>query len=545
MNNNRYKIMLPLVAALCLIIGLWAGRAMEKSGNSGNALAKLDEVMRILNRNYVDEVDMDSLIEQTIPELIRNLDPHSNYISVADRAAVDRELESSFFGIGVQFQILNDTLMVFEVTSGGPAEEAGVQGGDRIVEVDGNNIAGMGITNEDVFRLLRGPEGTEVSIGVLRKNSPSILHYDLIRRRIDSSPIDATYMINDTTAYIRLGKFSDNTFTEFLMAYASRLADGANSFIIDLRGNGGGYMMPAVLLANEFMGHQQRSIVSTKGRTTADNRDIFSDCTGAFANESLVFLIDEFTASASEILAGAVQDNDRGLIVGRRSFGKGLVQTPFELSDSSELRLTVQRYYTPSGRCIQKPYSPGDRNTYESEVYNRFSNGEIFSIDSIRIDSTQIFHTAAGRPVFGGGGIMPDIFVPTDTSLITNYYIKVSNEGLIRDFAYEYADLNRETLSETETAAELMEKLPEDYTLLQSFVRFAQNRGGVAPRWYYINTSAPLIVNQIKALIARDIQGLSSYYEIVNLRDPVVLEALRQLEAGNAVAPVTVGAPTD
>lgn len=535
--------MLPLTAAVCLIIGLWAGRAFQGSRQSA-ASAKLDEVLSIINRNYVEEVDLDSLVELSIPEIIRNLDPHSNYIAASDRQAANRDLEGSFYGVGVQFQIMNDTLVVVEVVSGGPSQEAGVLAGDKIVEVDGENIAGVGITNDDVFRMLRGPENTEVQITVKRSSSPEPIVFDLVRAEVTSSPIDASYMLNDSTAYIRLGRFADNTFDEFLRTIVRQSLGGANNLVLDLRGNGGGYMLPTVLIANEFLGNKYSVIVSTRGRLESDNRTLPSDGTGSLGNMNLVILIDEFSASASEILAGAMQDNDRALIIGRRSFGKGLVQNPFELSDSSELRLTVQRYYTPSGRCIQKTYTLGDRNEYESEVFNRYSNGELFSADSIPVDTTQIFYTAGGRPVYGGGGIMPDIFVPSDTTDITGYYLKVANQGLLRDFAYDFADLNRERLSETADTQDLLTQLPDDYVLLRSFVNYAQQKG-VAPRWYYINTSAPLIVNQIKALIARDIHGLSSYYEVVNRRDPVIAEALRQLSQGNAKAPVSIGASND
>ena len=269
-----------------------------------------------------------------------------------------------------------------------------------------------------------------------------------------------------------------------------------------------------------------------------DDVVIIADGSGAFQDEKLIVLVDEFSASSSEILSGAIQDNDRGLIIGRRTFGKGLVQQSFELPDSSEFRLTVQRYYTPSGRCIQKQYTPGHSYDYESEVYSRYNHGEIFSADSIKVDSTQIFSTTTGRMVYGAGGIIPDIFVPSDTSGVTSYYIKVANAGLLRKFAYEYADLNRDRLNESENTADMLSRLPADYVLLQSFVNYANTKGGIAPRWYYINISAPLIVNQIKALIARDILGLDGYFEVVNQSDPVVLEALRQLESGGADFPV-------
>lgn len=538
MNNRKYMLWLPLTAAIFLIAGIALGSYISTTDTNLGARHKLNQVFDIISENYVDEVSADSLVEMALPELLKNLDPHSAYIPRSERVAVNRDLEGSFFGIGIQFQMMNDTLYVLEVISGGAAEEAGMLAGDRIIAVDGDNIAGVGVNENDIFSRLRGPEGTPVEVTVARHNSPKPLVFDLVRSQVPVSPIDASYMINDSVGFVRLSKFSDNTFVEALTTFSQLRHLGATSFILDLRGNGGGYMAPAVLVANEFLGPQD-IVVSTRGRSMGDNRTLFADGSGTFRSEKLVVLVDEFSASSSEILSGAIQDNDRGLIVGRRTFGKGLVQQPFELPDSSEFRLTVQRYYTPSGRCIQKKYTPGHRSDYDIEVYDRYNRGEIFSADSIPVDSAEIFTTRSGRKVYGGGGIIPDIFVPSDTTGVTSYFIKVANAGLLRKFAYEYADLNRDRLNESENAAEMLSKLPSDYVLLQSFVNYANTKGGVAPRWYYINISAPLIVNQIKALIARDILGLDGYFEVVNANDPVVQEALRQLRNGGADFPLT------
>ncbi|MBJ2162013.1 MAG: S41 family peptidase [Muribaculaceae bacterium] len=538
MNNRKYMLWLPLTAAIFLIAGIALGSYISTTDTNLGARHKLNQVFDIISENYVDEVSADSLVEMALPELLKNLDPHSAYIPRSERVAVNRDLEGSFFGIGIQFQMMNDTLYVLEVISGGAAEEAGMLAGDRIIAVDGDNIAGVGVNENDIFSRLRGPEGTPVEVTVARHNSPKPLVFDLVRSQVPVSPIDASYMINDSVGFVRLSKFSDNTFVEALTTFSQLKHLGATSFILDLRGNGGGYMAPAVLVANEFLGPQD-IVVSTRGRSMGDNRTLFADGSGTFRSEKLVVLVDEFSASSSEILSGAIQDNDRGLIVGRRTFGKGLVQQPFELPDSSEFRLTVQRYYTPSGRCIQKKYTPGHRSDYDIEVYDRYNRGEIFSADSIPVDSAEIFTTRSGRKVYGGGGIIPDIFVPSDTTGVTSYFIKVANAGLLRKFAYEYADLNRDRLNESENAAEMLSKLPSDYVLLQSFVNYANTKGGIAPRWYYINISAPLIVNQIKALIARDILGLDGYFEVVNANDPVVQEALKQLRNGGADFPLT------
>lgn len=537
-QNRKYLYWLPIVAAVFLVVGLWMGRALDSNTRGNSAMQKISEIFEIIGENYVDEVDLDSLVELTLPEMLRNLDPHSAYISAADRIAAERELEGSFYGIGIQFQMVNDTLYILEVINGGASEAAGILPGDKMIEVDGKNIAGVNITENEIFSLLRGEKDTPVKVTVKRHNSAKPLTFDLIRGEVPVSPIDASYIINDSIGYIRLGKFSENAYTEFLTALGQLKYDGARSFIVDLRGNGGGYMNPAVLIANEFLSEKQL-IVATKGRSMADNSILFSDGSGVFNQQKIVILTDEYTASSSEILAGAIQDNDRGLIIGRRTFGKGLVQRSFDLPDSSEFRLTVERYYTPSGRCIQKTYTPGKNNEYETEIFNRYDRGEIFSADSVKVDSTKIFRTANGRLVYGGGGIIPDIFVPSDTSGVTSYYIKVANSGALRKFAYEYADLNREQLNESTDANDLLKRLPADNVLLQSFVNYAHTKSGIAPRWYYINISAKLIVNQIKALIARDIVGMDGYFQIINASDPVVGEAIRQIETGGAEFPLT------
>lgn len=524
---------LPVTAAVFLIAGLWLGRSFDFAHSDTSARAKLNEVFDIIEARYVDPVDFDSLVELAIPEMLSNLDPHSVYIPAAERTAFNRELEGSFYGVGIQFQMMNDTLYVLEVIAGAGADEAGLLPGDRIIEVDGKNIAGVEASTEYLYSLLRGDKDTKVNVKLLRHSSPAPLSYEITRGEVPVSPIDASYMLSDTIGYIRLGKFSENTYPEFLATLGQLRYDGAKAFVVDLRSNGGGYMNPAVLIANEFL-PAGRKIVETKGRNSSDNNILISDGLGSFVDEPLVVLIDEFTASSSEIFAGAMQDNDRALIVGRRSFGKGLVQAQFELPDSAQFRLTVQRYYTPSGRCIQKTYTPGKNNDYQNEILSRYDRGEIFSQDSVRVDSTLIFYTMAGRPVYGGGGIIPDAFVPSDTSGVTSYYLKVANAGLIRKYAYEYADLNRESLSEAHDTAEMLLMLPSDGVLLNSFIRYA-DKAGIAPRWYFINQSAALIVNQIKALIARDIVGMDGYFEVVNTTDPVITEALQQLADPSAL----------
>lgn len=537
MSQKKYLLWLPIVAAVCLVSGLWLGRSLDYDSREGTSRHKLKQIFDIIEDNYVDAVNIDSLVELTLPELLRNLDPHSAYIPASQRVIANRDLEGSFFGIGIQFQMLNDTLHIFEVISGAAAESAGILPGDKIIEVDGQKISGVNITEEEVFKLIRGKKDTPVEVKVLRHNNPGLITFNLIRGEVPVSPIDASYIINDSIGYIRLGKFSENTYDEFLTTLGQLRYDGAKSYIVDLRGNGGGYMNPAVLLANEFL-PAGNLIVMTKGRSSDNNTALFADGSGSFGDAKIVVLTDEFTASASEIFAGAIQDNDRGLVIGRRTFGKGLVQRPFELPDSSEFRLTVQRYYTPSGRCIQKNYTPGKNADYDTEILNRYDRGELFSADSVKVDSTLIFHTTTGRLVYGGGGIIPDVFVPSDTTGITSYYIKAVNSGTLRKFAYEYAELNRDELSESRDVNDMLARLPSDNVLLQSFVNYANVKAGIAPRWYYINISARLIVNQIKALIARDIVGMDGYFQIINSADPVVNEAVSRIQSGDAEFPL-------
>lgn len=524
------KAYIPFIAAIVFIGGIWTGYFIANHNHQSKAQEKLNEIFSLIRNEYVDEIELDSLVEMSIPALLKNLDPHTVYIPKSDLEKVNRELESSFFGIGVQFQIMADSICVVEVVSGGPAEHVGMQPGDRIIAVDGRAMVGPEITNEDVLSTLRGEKGTPVTVTVKRSSSPEPIEFEIVRGEIPSTSVDASYLINDTTGFIRLNKFAPNTFKEFYQSASDLRAKGARNFILDLRGNTGGLLDQAILISNELLDPGQK-IVSVIGRNARANENWVADGTGVFTEGDLVVLVDEFTASCSEIVAGAVQDNDRGIIVGRRTFGKGLVQRQIELPDSSQIRLTVQRYYTPSGRSIQKEFERGKADNYEKEVLDRFSNGEVFSADSSKFDRDKVFHTIGGRPVYGGGGIMPDVFVPSDTIGLSSYYFKVSDAGLLSKFAYEYADLNRAELSEAHNVDELLKLLPTRDVLLWAFVKYAADHG-VPQRWYYINISSNLIVRQLRALIARDILGMNAYFEIYNQSDAAVNEALKQLNDG-------------
>jgi carboxyl-terminal processing protease len=539
MKRNRLIIWIPLLIAATFIAGLYFGSGINNTQNiSGNN--KFNSILSLINNEYVDHVNMDSLIEETIPELLSHLDPHSTYIPAKELKAVNDELDGTFSGIGISFMLKNDTISIIEVLSGGPSEKVGLMPGDRIVSVDDSIVAGKNFTNEKVLSILRGEKGSQVKLGIKRKTAKETLHFDLTRDDIPVTSVDAAYIIAPEIGYIKVNKFGRTTYNEFLTSMTQLRNEGAQKYIIDLRGNGGGFMEMAILMANEFL-PDDNIIVFTKGRTKRESISTVSDGNGSFYDSELVVLIDEYSARASEILAGAIQDNDRGLIIGRRSFGKGLVQRQTELPDSSALRLTVSRYHTPSGRCIQKEYTPGKTNDYDYDIINRFNHGEAFNADSIKLNKSLEFTTAHGRKVYGGGGIMPDVFVPNDTSGITNYYLKIANAGLLQKFAFDYCDTNRDKLNQSEDANDLLNKLPSDETLLQSFVKYA-TQNGIPARWYYINISSALIVNQIKSLIARDILGSQSFYHIYNTQDNCVQKAISELKNGNAQFPIM---PTD
>lgn len=535
MNNlKRASVWIPLIVAIAFIVGFLAGDIVNRQSGPTPTQKKFQTILNLIRKDYVDEVDLDSVLEKTLPSMLANLDPHSAYIPASELQAVNDDLDGSFCGVGIQFMINNDTISVIEVTSGGPSEKVGLLPGDRIVKVDGEDVAGVGITNEDVIKKLRGPRDTRVQLTVKRSNSKKLLSFDVTRGDIPVNTVDASYIVSPGIGYIKVNKFGRTTYDEFWEALTDLRSQEAQDFVIDLRGNTGGFMEIAFLMVNEFL-EKGQPIVTTRGRDLYSSQEVHADGNGNFKDAQLVVLLDEFSASSSEIFAGALQDNDRALIVGRRSFGKGLIQRQSVLSDSSAVRLTIGRYYTPSGRCIQKDYSNGA--LYGHDIIDRYNRGEMFSLDSIKFDESLQFTTLNGRKVYGGGGIMPDIFVPNDTSGITSYYINVANAGLLQKFAFDYVDTNREALKSKASAEELLKSLPSDDVLLRQFVNFAA-RNGVQARWYYINISHDLIVNQLKALIARDALGYNAYFEIVNRMDSNVLRAVSELLNGTAAFPI-------
>lgn len=542
-NTKKLAVWVPLIVAVSLAGGIWIGRLFGgTSPTQSTAVSKLSNILDIINAVYVDPVDTDSIVEMSISDIMAKLDPHSVYIPSSDLQAVNEELDGSFSGIGVSFTILNDTIVVNEVISGGPSERVGLLPGDRIVTINDSVVAPPNWDQARILRTLRGKKGTEVHLGIRRATSGSkLLPYTIVRGDIPVTSIDASYIVEPGVGYVRVNKFGRSTYDEFFTTLVNLSQEGAEKFIVDLRGNTGGYMEIANLMANEFLPRGAR-IVSMRGRDETDQEDnvFYADGNGTFQNADIVVLIDEYSASSSEIFSGAIQDNDRGLVIGRRSFGKGLVQRQIDLPDSSALRITTARYYTPAGRCIQKKYTLGGDEAYELDLLNRMNHGETLSVDSIQVDRSETFFTLGGRKVYGGGGILPDIFVPSDTSGFSKYYFNVANAGLLQKFAFDYVDANRAALEKTGSVENLLKTLPSDSELLVSFVNYASSKAHVPQQWFYINISRHLIVNQLKALIARDIFGVNGYFVVSNAQDPSVARALKSLGDGEAKAPVTV-----
>ena len=530
-KKNPALILLPLLVAVGVGCGIFIGRYITTKSLTAKE-EKLKTVLQLIQSDYVDALDMDSLIESTFPDLMASLDPHSAYIPSEELQAVNDDLSGSFSGVGVSFQILNDTVQVIEVVTGGPAEKVGIQAGDRIIKADTTSLVGKDLNQEKVFKTLRGEKGTSVVLTIRRYGQKNDIVYDVVRGDIPVNSVDVSYMLSDDTGYVKVTKFSRNTYMEFFNALNDLREQGATSFIIDLRGNSGGFMDQAIFMANEFL-PPGRLIVYTKGRKMENEYMAMSDGRGRFQDYPVTILTNEASASASEIFAGAIQDNDRGLIIGRRTFGKGLVQNQTELPDSSAIRMTVARYYTPSGRSIQKEFKRGDISKYDMDIVDRYSHGEFYNADSIKLDKDKIFFTTNGREVFGGGGIMPDIFIPEDTTGFTSYYMNVANQGLIQKYAYSVADQYREKVGNDRTLSKFNEVLPPDQTLLENFVYYAVTQG-VPARWYYINRSRDLLISQLKAMIARDVLGYPAFIEILNENDKVVLSALEQIKEGNS-----------
>lgn len=490
---------------------------------------KLDQVMQIIKGAYVDTVDEKKVTDDAIRSMLKDLDPHSTYIPPEEMRAMNEPLVGKFDGIGIQFNILNDTIMVTQPIPGGPSEKLGIRAGDRIVKIDGLNVASIKITNNDVLKKLRGDKGTKVNVSILRRYVKDLLDFTITRDQIPLFSVDATYQLAPGIGYIKISRFADSTVEEFKKALEKLKGMGITSLVLDLQGNGGGYLNRAYELADEFLS-EGKKVVYTRGRTT-QSQDYVSTSTGGWEKGKLVVLIDEYSASASEIVSGAIQDWDRGILIGRRSFGKGLVQNPFKLSDGSMIRLTVAHYYTPSGRCIQKPYTGGSDDDYESDIMNRSKHGELSVRDSIHFSDTTKYYTNGKRLVYGGGGIMPDIFVPIDTSMNSNFYFDLLRKNAFGEFTLSYVDDHRTMLKKNYADISSFRKdFTVDQKLFDDFLAYAEKQG-VKKDPDGLKTSERLIKIEIKALVARDLWDTDAFFEIINDVNPFISKAIETIQS--------------
>ncbi|MBP3757304.1 MAG: S41 family peptidase [Prevotella sp.] len=533
-KSNRY---LPVIMALCVVIGIIIGTFYTNhfSGNRLNIINsgsnRLNNILHIVDDQYVDKVDIDSLVDKAIPLILAELDPHSVYINAKDVQIATDDLKGSFSGVGIEFTIREDTIHVQNVISNGPAERAGLVAGDKIVSVDDKPFVGKIVTNEEAMHRLKGPKDTKVKLGVLRYGSKKVQYFTVTRGDIPVKSISATYMLDENTGYIRIKSFGETTYSDLLISLAKLSQEGFSNLVIDLRDNTGGYLQSAVQMVNEFL-PKDRLIVYTQGRKSP-RHDYRSDGRGSYQKIPLVVLINEGSASASEIFAGAIQDNDRGTIIGRRSFGKGLVQQQLPFADGSLIRLTVARYYTPSGRCIQKPYTAGGDKNYEQDLISRYEHGEFFNQDSIK-HTGPAYKTSIGRTVYGGGGITPDIFVPEDTLGMTSYYKQASMSGLILQFAFTYTDDNRLKLNNFKEMMELSDYLVKQNTV-DKFATYADQRG-LKRRNLMIMKSHKLLERYINSRIIYNIMDESAWNQYLNIDDPVI-KATMQVFKNNEAFP--------
>ena len=518
---------MPLFMAICVVVGILIGTfyANHFSGNRLNIINtsgnKLNNLLHIIDDQYVDTVNMNDLVEKAMPQILSELDPHSVYISSKDVQSANDDLSSSFSGVGIEFTIRQDTIHVQNVISNGPAEKAGVIAGDKIVSIDDKPFVGKIVTTTESMRRLKGPKDTKVKLGLLGYKAKKVRYVTVTRGEIPQKSISATYMLDSKTGYIKIKKFAENTYPELLISLAQLSQNNLQNLVIDLRGNLGGYMASAVQIANEFL-PKNRLIVYMEGRRSP-RQDFMSDGKGSYQHIPLIILIDEASASSSEIVSGAIQDNDRGTIIGRRSFGKGLVQKPLSFRDGSMIRLTTARYYTPSGRCIQKPYSSGADKDYEEDLLNRYQSGEYFSQDSIK-HSGKKYHTKNGRIVYGGGGITPDIFVPEDTLGITSYYKEAAISGLILQFAFEYTDENRAKLTELGNYNAITKHLTKQ-NIVDKFATYA-DKNGLKRRNLMIKKSHKLLERYIVSRIVYNILDENAWTQYLNQDDPTVSKAM-------------------
>ena len=523
-----------VIISLIPIVGIFIGSFYTSHFSTGRisiintGTSKVGYLLQLIDNNYVDTVDMNTLVEDTMPQILSELDPHSSYFGPKDAEEASEDLKGSFSGIGVQFTMQQDTVNVMSVIHGGPSERVGILAGDRIVTADTVSLVKM--DTDDVMKHLKGEKGSKVKLGIKRHGSTDLQYFTVVRGDIPVVSVDAYYMMGDKTGYIHVKNFGEQTYAEMLVALANLNIEGMRQLIVDLRGNRGGYMHIAIQMVNEFL-PGGKLIVYTEGRKSP-RKEFYSDGRGSFQKLPVVVLVDEGSASASEIFAGAIQDNDRGTIVGRRTFGKGLVQEPMEFRDGSVVRLTVARYYTPSGRCIQKPYEKGHGEEYENDLIARYERGEFFSQDSIKQEGEQ-YQTSIGRIVYGGGGIMPDVFVPEDTTAITSYYREAVFMGLIRQFAFAYSDENRAKLTSLRTADRMEQYLRRD-NLLEKFAQFGEKHQ-LRRRNLMLQKSRRLFERNIFGNIIYNVGEMKDYLMFLGKDDPTVIKAQEILDEGKSV----------
>ncbi|MBR2191723.1 MAG: S41 family peptidase [Bacteroidaceae bacterium] len=525
-RNNRF---VPIVISVSVVFGIIIGTffANRFSGNRLNIINtssnKLNDLLHIIDDSYVDTVNIADLVEDAMPTILSELDPHSSYISAKDAATANDDLKGSFSGVGVQFTIKKDTVYISNVIAGGPAEKVGILAGDRIIAVDGKPYVGKIVTNEETMHRLKGEKGTKVKIGILRNGEKK--DFTVVRGDIPVKSIDATYMLTDKLGYIRVKSFGETTYPELLNSLAQLEQERFKGLIVDLRGNGGGYLASAIQMVNEFL-PENKLIVYTEGRK-AKREEYRSDGRGSYQELPLIVLTDETTASAAEIFSGAIQDNDRGIVVGRRTFGKGLVQQPIEFSDGSMIHLTIARYYTPSGRCIQKPYTKGQQEDYQLDILTRYNHGEFFNEDSIQ-QTGEKYTTSIGRVVYGGGGIMPDYFVAEDTTEFTTYYTECASKGYIAEFCFNYTDKNRSSMVGFNTAEEIVQYLKKN-RVVEQFIHYADSKG-VVRRNNMIYKSQRLFEDAIYGSIVYNMLDMQAYIEYMNKNDVTVHRAMNLYE---------------
>jgi len=525
MNNNRKYIYLPIVFALLLTTGIYVGYRysfLHEHRLAENNNGKIEHLLNYIQRRYVDTINQTQLEDKTLNSILQNLDPHSTYVNAKEAKAMNEPLQGNFGGIGIEFNIIKDTIRVIAAISGGPSEALGIQAGDMIVKIEGKNAAGIKITNQQVIEKLRGEKGTKVNISIKRRSVKKAIDFTIVRGEIPIFSVDADYMVNAKTGYIKISRFGATTYEEYMKAFYELRNKGMNSLILDLRENPGGYLNAAIQIADEFLG-PGKEIVHTQGR--AEPKKVhMATAKGEFENNKLIVMIDEGSASASEIVAGAIQDNDRGTLVGRRSFGKGLVQEEKEFDDGSAIRLTIARYYTPTGRCIQKSYNEGLEAYYNEEI-ERYKDGELQNADSIKFIDSLKFKTPMGKIVYGGGGIMPDVFVPLDTNGHSIYLSELIYSGNINQFAFDYSDHNRSRLKNYGSFEQFNKNFQVDQNLLNDFYTFA-DKAGIKRKEKDIKKSEEIIRVQLKALIARNIYGNAGYYPIIQNIDKTFQKAV-------------------